>query len=182
MAAFSITYLLQLDMTGENITIGIQREMLPWIMAASLGYGMLALFLALIMGGYQPIRIVERGGWMAALGMSRGGRSASSLRRARDNFSASPHGSLSMLVNRRMLRGNSLISTGGNNRFLREFCNKGMVLNGLGEVIFQGDLEQAMVLVNQNVADAAEVDSEDDQFDLGDSLKNADRDDSTDVL
>ena len=46
MAAFSITYLLQLDMTGENITIGFQREMLPWIMAASLGYGMLALFLA----------------------------------------------------------------------------------------------------------------------------------------
>jgi len=113
MAAFSITYFLQLDMTGENITIGFQREMLPWIMAASLSYGMLALFLALIMGGYRPIRIVERGGWMAALGMSRAGRSASSLRRARDNFSASPHGSLSTLVNRRMLRGNSLISTHG---------------------------------------------------------------------
>ena len=52
MAAFSITYLLQLDMTGENITIGIQKEMLPWIMAASLSYGMLALFLALVMGGF----------------------------------------------------------------------------------------------------------------------------------
>ena len=51
--------------------------MLPWIMAASLSYGMLALFLALVMGGYQPIRVVERGGWKAALGMSRGGRSAS---------------------------------------------------------------------------------------------------------
>jgi hypothetical protein len=49
-------------------------------------------------------------------------------------------------------------------------------------VIFQGDLEQAIALVNQNVADSAEVDSEDDQFDLGDSLKNSDRDDSTDVL
>ena len=82
----------------------------------------------------------------------------------------------------RQLEGNSLISTGGNNRFLREFCNKGMVLNGLGKVIFQGDLEQAIALVNQNGSDAAEVDSEDDQFDLGDSLKNADRDDSTDVL
>jgi len=113
MAAFSITYLLKLDMTGENITIGIQREMMPWIMAASLGYGMLALFLALIMGGYRPIRVVERGGWLAALGMSRGGRSASSLRRARDNFSTSPHGSLSTLVNRRMMRGHSLISTHG---------------------------------------------------------------------
>ena len=70
MAAFSITYLLDLDMTGENITIGIQKEMLPWIMAASLGYGMLALFLALIMGGYRPVRVVERGGWISALGMS----------------------------------------------------------------------------------------------------------------
>ena len=113
LAAFSITYLLQLDMTGENITIGIQREMLPWIMAASLSYGMLALFLALVMGGYQPIRVVERGGWKAALGMSRGGRSASSLRRAREKFSSSPHGSLSTLVNRRMMRGHSLISTHG---------------------------------------------------------------------
>ena len=113
LAAFSITYLLQLDMNGENITIGIQREMLPWIMAASLSYGMLALLLALIMGGYQPIRIVERGGWKAALGMSRGGRSASSLRRARETFSSSPHGSLSTLVNRRMMRGHSLISTHG---------------------------------------------------------------------
>ena len=113
MAAFSITYLLQLDMTGENITIGIQREMLPWIMAASLSYGMLALFLALVMGGYQPIRVVERGGWKAALGMSRGGRSASGLRRARETFSSSPHGTLSTLVNRRMMRGHSLISTHG---------------------------------------------------------------------
>ena len=113
MAAFSITYLLQLDMTGENITIGIQREMLPWIMAASLSYGMLALFLALVMGGYQPIRVVERGGWKAALGLSRGGRSASGLRRARETFSSSPHGSLSTLVNRRMMRGHSLISTHG---------------------------------------------------------------------
>jgi len=113
MAAFSITYLLQLDMTGENITIGIQREMLPWIMAAALSDGMLALFLALVMGGYQPIRVVERGGWKATLGMSRGGRSASSLRRARENFSTSPHGSLSTLVNRRMMRGHSLISTHG---------------------------------------------------------------------
>ena len=50
---------------------------------------------------------------MAALGMSRAGRSASSLRRARDNFSTSPHGSLSTLVHRRMMRGNSLISTHG---------------------------------------------------------------------
>ncbi len=87
--------------------------MLPWIMVASLSYGMLALILALVMGGYRPIIVVERGGWMAALGMSRAGRSASSLRRARENFSASPHGSLSTLANRRMMRGHSLISTHG---------------------------------------------------------------------
>ena len=34
---------------------------------ASLSYGMLALFLALVMGGYRPLRIVERGGWTSLL-------------------------------------------------------------------------------------------------------------------
>ena len=82
----------------------------------------------------------------------------------------------------RQLEGNSLISTGGTNRFQREFCNKGMVLNGLGEVIFQGDLEEAIVLANQSDADTEGVESEDDQFDLGDSLKNADQEETGDVL
>jgi len=82
----------------------------------------------------------------------------------------------------RQLEGCSLISTGGNNRFRREFCNKGLVLDGFGEVIFQGDLEQAIALIDQKVADSGRVDSDDDQFDFGDSLKNSDQDEPNDVL
>ena len=82
----------------------------------------------------------------------------------------------------RQLEGCSLISTGGNNRFRREFCNKGLVLDGFGEVIFQGDLEQAIALIDQKVADSGRVDSDDDQFDFGDSLKNSDQDELNDVL
>jgi capsular polysaccharide transport system ATP-binding protein len=82
----------------------------------------------------------------------------------------------------RQLEGCSLISTGGNNRFRREFCNKGLVLDGFGEVIFQGDLEQAIVLIDQKNDDSGKVDSDEDQFDFGDSLKNSDQDEPNDVL
>jgi hypothetical protein len=113
MAAFSITYLFLVDMSDRNLTVSFQQEMIPWIVMASLAYGMLALCLALLMGGYRPLWVVERGGWLASLGLSRGGRSASSLRRSREGFSGSPHGALSTLVNQRMMRGHSLISTHG---------------------------------------------------------------------
>ena len=82
----------------------------------------------------------------------------------------------------RQLEGNSLISTGGNNRFRREFCNKGLVLDRFGEVIFQGHLEQAIAMIDQKNADSGSVDSEDDQFNFGDGLKNSDQDELNDVL
>ena len=56
------------------------------------------------------------------------------------------------------------------------------MLDGFGEVIFQGDLEQAIALIDQKVADSGRVDSDDDQFDFGDSLKNSDQDEPNDVL
>ncbi len=113
MAAFSITYLFLVDMSDRNLTVSFQNEMVPWIVMASLAYGMLALCLALLMGGYRPLWVVERGGWLASFGLSRGGRSASSLRRSREGFANSPHGTLSTLVNQRMMKGHSLIATHG---------------------------------------------------------------------
>jgi hypothetical protein len=56
------------------------------------------------------------------------------------------------------------------------------VLDGFGEVIFQGDLEQAIVLIDQKNDDSGKVDSDEDQFDFGDSLKNSDQDEPNDVL
>lgn len=57
MAAFSITYLLDFEMASENFTLSFQSEMIPWIVAASLAYGMIALLLALIFGGFTPVWI-----------------------------------------------------------------------------------------------------------------------------
>ena len=42
MAAFSITYLFLVDMSDRNLTVSFQQEMIPWIVMASLAYGMLA--------------------------------------------------------------------------------------------------------------------------------------------
>ena len=71
MAAFSITYLIDFEFGGENFTLSFQSQMIPWIIAASLAYGMLALLLALLFGGFTPISVVEKGGWRATLGLTR---------------------------------------------------------------------------------------------------------------
>ena len=65
MAAFSITYLVDFKFASENFTMSFQSEMIPWIITASLAYGMLALLLALMFGGFTPISVVEKGGWRA---------------------------------------------------------------------------------------------------------------------
>ena len=85
MAAFSITYLIDFQMENENFTMSFQSEMIPWIVAASLAYGMLALLLALIFGGFTPLFVIERGGWKAALGLTRSKRDAAGLRNSRRN-------------------------------------------------------------------------------------------------
>ena len=47
LIAFTLTYLFEFSFFGETINITFQKEMIPWITAASLIYGMVALFLAL---------------------------------------------------------------------------------------------------------------------------------------
>ena len=89
MAAFSITYLINFELASENFTMSFQLEMIPWIIAASLAYGMLALLLALLFGGFTPISVVEKGGWKAAFGLTRAKRDAASLRNSRRNHARS---------------------------------------------------------------------------------------------
>ena len=72
--AATITYLLEFEMASENFTMSFQSEMIPWIVAASLAYGMIALLLALIFGGFTPVWIVEKGGWKATMGLTRAKR------------------------------------------------------------------------------------------------------------
>ena len=113
MAAFSITYLVEFSFDSDNFTMSFQTQMIPWIIAASLAYGMLALILALFSGGFTPIFVIERGGWRATLGLTRVKRDAASLRQVRKNHSRSPHAKMTVMVSDRMLKGHSLLSTHG---------------------------------------------------------------------
>jgi len=113
LIAFSMTYLVNFDNSGDSISLSFQLEMIPWIGAASLFYGMLALLLALIMGGYTPVSIVERGGWRRSLGLSRNPRNAHQRRESRKIAANSPHGQLAILAYDRDVMGYKFLSTHG---------------------------------------------------------------------
>ena len=113
MAAFSITYLIDFEFGSENFTLSFQAEMIPWIVAASLAYGMLALLLALLFGGFTPISVVEKGGWRSTLGLTRSKRDAALLRNSRRVHSRTPHARLTVMVNDRIKKQHSLLSTHG---------------------------------------------------------------------
>ena len=113
MIAFSITYLFNFQSVDGALTLSFEKEMIPWILSASLAYGMLALALALVVGGYTPISITEKGGWRASLGFSRVSRDSTTLRRVKQRHIDSPHGRLSTLVNDRIQEGHSIISIHG---------------------------------------------------------------------
>jgi len=136
MAAFSITYLIDFQFASENFTMSFQSEMIPWIVTASLAYGMLALLLALLFGGFTPISVVEKGGWRAALGLTRAKRDAASLRNSRRNHAKSPHAKLTVMVSDRILKRHSLLSTHGGLVLLAIPFQLLLVIIPLGFVIF----------------------------------------------
>ena len=113
LVAFSLTYLFKFDFSDDNITMSFDKEMMPWIGTASIIYGMVALLLALFLGGFTPISVVEKGGWRKYLGFSRSPGSASERRKSRANYKKSPHGQISVLAHNRWLDGHSIISTHG---------------------------------------------------------------------
>ena len=108
MAAFALTYLLGFSASGGDFRLTIELEMIPWIGMASLFYGMLALLLALGMGGFTPLRVIEAGGWRLALGLTRHRGSSVHRFSARQNYASSAHGQLSTLVYDRFAAGHAL--------------------------------------------------------------------------
>ncbi|MGB0200903.1 MAG: hypothetical protein ACPF9X_06210 [Candidatus Poseidoniaceae archaeon] len=136
LIAFTLTYLFEFSFFGETINISFQKEMIPWISAASLMYGMVALFLALIIGGYTPIAVIESGGWGKFLKFSRSPRSATQRRVARQNYASSPHGQITVLAHQRWQEGHSIISTHG-----------GLILLAVPFQVLLATLPLAMVLM-----------------------------------
>ena len=114
MAAFSLTYLLGFSASGGDFRLTIEIEMIPWIGLASLFYGMLALVLALGMGGFTPMRVIEAGGWRMALGLTRHqGTHSMHQFNTRQRYASSSHARLSLLVHDRFLAGHALWTTRG---------------------------------------------------------------------
>ena len=113
MAAFGLTYLLVFTAEGGDFRLSIEVDMIPWIGMASLFYGMLALTLALGMGGFTPLRVIEAGGWRLALGLTRHRGSSVHRFEARQRYAASAHGQLSTLVYDRFASGHALWTTRG---------------------------------------------------------------------
>ena len=136
LIAFTLTYLFDFSFFGETVNISFQKEMIPWISAASLMYGMVALFLALIIGGYTPLTVIESGGWGKFLKFSRSPRSATQRRIARQNYASSPHGQISVLAHQRWQQGHSIISTHG-----------GLILLAVPFQVLLATLPLAMVLM-----------------------------------
>ena len=79
------------------------------------------------------------------------------------------------LLHKQLSDSKSLVTVTVNNRFRREFCNRGMVLGPLGEILFHGDLEEAIAYEQKNVmiGSRSQSGSEENQFDLASHLTNS---------
>jgi hypothetical protein len=100
--AFSATYFIDFGgILGERPLLRI--DLIPWILSGSLGYGILSLILALVVGGWMPIGVAEKGGWMPVLGASRLLKDPAMIDRARMHLLASPSGRMMKIVNKEMV-------------------------------------------------------------------------------
>ena len=97
---FSLTHLIHFD--EETYALTPQLELLHWIIISGLTYGVVCLLLALVIGGYRPTAIVERGGWLPALGLSRRKYDPELIDRAKMASYSSPYGKMSRLVSDRI--------------------------------------------------------------------------------
>jgi hypothetical protein len=111
--AFCLTYLLEFTSTDSSASVQFRFDMMPWILAASVSYGLLAFTTAAVLGGWRPLRVVERGGWAATLGFARAPRQTNLIRNARHEYARSPHGRLALLAHDRMLDDHPITVTHG---------------------------------------------------------------------
>lgn len=113
MAAFSITYLFEFEKTSAGFSINFQQSMIPWIISASLAYGMIALCLALLVGGFTPKFVIQQGGWLRTIGLVRGRRQADAVAKSKMRVYNSPQGRMTRMVSERLESGYGLLSIHG---------------------------------------------------------------------
>jgi capsular polysaccharide transport system ATP-binding protein len=79
---------------------------------------------------------------------------------------------LRSLFRKQLDGGLSMITDSRNNQFKRQFCNRGIVLGPLGEVIFDGDLDEAIAIGKQNDILEKRAEADEIKFDYGEKLTN----------
>ena len=111
--AFAVTYFINpAGILGDQPLLRV--NLIPWILGAALGYGLLSLFLALVIGGWMPVGVAEKGGWTPVLGVSQRLRDVSMVDRARLHLLNSPHGKMMVIVNQQVRkRGHALLEVHG---------------------------------------------------------------------
>jgi capsular polysaccharide transport system ATP-binding protein len=65
-----------------------------------------------------------------------------------------------------------MITNSRSNPFKREFCNRGIVIGPLGEIVFDGDLDEAIAIGKQNDKLTKTTDADGIQYDYGENLMN----------
>ena len=82
----------------------------------------------------------------------------------------------------KQVEGKFLISTSTNKDFQKDFCTEGLVVGPLGQILFFGELSDAIDWADQNLESSNVIESEDEKFEIGLNLDNNDtREDQMDM-
>ena len=94
---FSLTYLVHIDY--EAAQVSIRTDLIHWVVSAGLSYGLISIALALVIGGFRPFFVANRGGILPALNMSPRTGDPELVDRARLYLQGTPYGRMARLVN-----------------------------------------------------------------------------------
>ena len=100
---FSLTYLIHVDYGAAQVSI--RTDLIHWVVSAGLSYGLISIALALIVGGFRPFFVANRGGILPALKMSPRTGDPELVDRARLHLRGTPYGKMARLVNSKTKEG-----------------------------------------------------------------------------
>ena len=100
---FSLTYLIHVDYGAAQVSI--RTDLIHWVVSAGLSYGLISIALALIVGGFRPFFVANRGGILPSLKMSPRTGDPELVDRARLHLRGTPYGKMARLVNSKTKEG-----------------------------------------------------------------------------
>ncbi len=93
---FSLTYLIHVDY--EAAQVSIRTDLIHWVVSAGLSYGLISIALAVVVGGFRPFFVANRGGVLSSLNMSPRTGDPELVDRARLHLQGTPYGKMAKLV------------------------------------------------------------------------------------